>query len=65
MRQYQKLFDMENVHLKFTQGTAREALQRKSGARGLRAIMCSVMVDLMCEIPSQPNIKEVMLSEEV
>ena len=43
VRQYQKLFDMENVHLKFTQGAlraiAREALKRKSGARGLRAIM--------------------------
>jgi ATP-dependent Clp protease ATP-binding subunit ClpX len=41
--QYQKLFDMENVHLKFAQGAlraiAREALKRKSGARGLRAIM--------------------------
>jgi ATP-dependent Clp protease ATP-binding subunit ClpX len=69
VRQYQKLFDMENVHLKFTQGAlraiAREALKRKSGARGLRAIMESIMVDLMYEIPSQPNIKEVMISEEV
>src|SRR5467141_1524081 len=69
VRQYQKLFDMENVHLKFTQGAlraiSREALKRKSGARGLRAIMESIMVDLMYEIPSQPNIKEVMISEEV
>jgi ATP-dependent Clp protease ATP-binding subunit ClpX len=69
VRQYQKLFDMENVHLKFTQGAlraiAREALKRKSGARGLRAIMESIMVDLMYEIPSQPNIKEVLISEEV
>jgi len=69
VRQYQKLFDMENVHLKFTPGAlkaiAREALKRKSGARGLRAIMEAIMVDLMYEIPSQPNIKEVMISEEV
>ena len=69
VRQYQKLFDMENVHLKFTQGAlraiAREALKRKSGARGLRAIMESIMVDLMYDIPSQPNIKEVLISEEV
>jgi ATP-dependent Clp protease ATP-binding subunit ClpX len=69
VRQYQKLFDMENVHLKFTQGAlraiSREALKRKSGARGLRAIMESIMVDLMYEIPSQPNIKEVLISEEV
>src|SRR5712672_319721 len=69
VRQYQKLFDMENVHLKFTPGAlraiSREALKRKSGARGLRAIMEAIMVDLMYEIPSQPNIKEVMISEEV
>ena len=43
---------------------AREALKRKSGARGLRAIMESIMVDLMYDIPSQPNIKEVLISEE-
>ena len=69
VRQYQKLFDMENVHLKFTQGAlkaiSREALKRKSGARGLRAIMENIMVDLMYDIPSQPNIKEVLISEEV
>jgi ATP-dependent Clp protease ATP-binding subunit ClpX len=62
-------FDIENVHLKFTRGAlyaiAREALKRKSGARGLRAIIESTMVDLMCEIPSQPNMMEVMNSEEV
>src|SRR5579875_2930635 len=69
VRQYQKLFDMENVHLKFTQGAlraiAREALKRKSGARGLRAIMENIMLDVMYEIPSQPAIKEVIISEEV
>ncbi|MCL5044069.1 MAG: ATP-dependent Clp protease ATP-binding subunit ClpX [Deltaproteobacteria bacterium] len=69
VKQYQKLFDLESVHLKFTQGAlraiAREALKRKSGARGLRAIMENIMVDLMYEIPSQPNIKEVLISEEV
>jgi len=68
VRQYQKLFDMENVHLKFNHAAlraiAREALKRKSGARGLRAIMESIMVDLMYDIPSQPNIKEVLISEE-
>src|SRR5690242_6495450 len=68
VRQYQKLFDMENVHLKFTQGAlraiAREALKRKSGARGLRAIMENIMLDVMYDIPSQPNIKEVLISEE-
>jgi len=68
-RQYQKLFDMEGVHLKFTDGAlsaiAREALTRKSGARGLRAILENVMLDVMYEIPSQPSIKEVLISEEV
>ncbi len=69
VRQYQKLFDMENVHLRFTEGAltaiASEALKRKSGARGLRAIMENIMLDVMYEIPSQPNIKEVLISEEV
>jgi len=68
-RQYQKLFEMENVHLKFTDGAlvaiAREALRRKSGARGLRAILENTMLDVMYEIPSQPNIKEVLIAEEV
>jgi len=68
-RQYQKLFDMEGVHLKFTDGAleaiAREALRRKSGARGLRAILEDTMLDVMYDIPSQPNIKEVLIAEEV
>jgi ATP-dependent Clp protease ATP-binding subunit ClpX len=68
-RQYQKLFEMEGVHLRFTDGAlvaiSREALQRKSGARGLRAIMEGIMLDVMYEIPSQANIKEVLISEEV
>jgi len=68
-RQYQKLFEMEAVHLKFTEGAlraiAREALKRKSGARGLRAILENTMLDIMYEIPSQPSIKEVLVSEEV
>jgi ATP-dependent Clp protease ATP-binding subunit ClpX len=68
-RQYQKLFEMEGVHLRFTDGAlgaiAREALKRKSGARGLRAIMENIMLDVMYDIPCQPNIKEVLISEEV
>src|SRR6266705_1127841 len=68
-RQYQKLFEMEGVHLRFTDGAlsaiAREALKRKSGARGLRAIMENIMLDVMYDFPSQPNIKEVLISEEV
>lgn len=69
VKQYQKLFEFENVKLKFTEGAlmaiAREALKRKSGARGLRSIMENIMLDVMYEIPSQSNIKECIISEEV
>jgi ATP-dependent Clp protease ATP-binding subunit ClpX len=68
-KQYAKLFDMENVHLKFTEealkAIAREAMKRKSGARGLRAILENIMLDIMYDIPSQPNIKEVVISDDV
>ncbi len=69
VKQYQKLFEFENVKLRFTEGAlmaiAREALKRKSGARGLRSIMENIMLDVMYEIPSQSNIKECIISEEV
>src|SRR5438874_40097 len=59
-KQYSKLFEMETVHLKFTEealrAIAREAMKRKSGARGLRAIMENIMLDIMYDMPSQPNI---------
>ncbi len=68
-RQYQKLFEMENVHLRFSEGAlsaiSNEALKRRSGARGLRAILENIMLDVMFDIPSQPTIKEVVISEEV
>jgi ATP-dependent Clp protease ATP-binding subunit ClpX len=68
IKQYQKLFEFEKVRLRFTEGAfhaiAREALKRKTGARGLRSILESVMLDLMYELPSQPNMKEVIISEE-
>jgi len=69
IKQYQKLFDFENVKLRFTEGAlmaiAKEALKRKSGARGLRSIMENIMLDVMYEIPSQTNIRECIISEEV
>ena len=69
IRQYQKLFEFENVKLRFTEGAlmaiAKEALKRKSGARGLRAIMERTMLDVMYELPSQTNIRECIISEEV
>lgn len=69
VKQYQKLFEFEKVKLKFTQGAleaiAKEALKRKSGARGLRAILEHTMLDIMYEIPSQTNVREVVISEDV
>jgi len=68
IRQYQKLFEFEKVKLRFTDGAlvaiAREALKRKSGARGLRSILESIMLDIMYDLPSQTNIKECIISEE-
>jgi ATP-dependent Clp protease ATP-binding subunit ClpX len=69
VKQYQKLFEMDGVKLKFAQGAlhavARQALKRNAGARGLRAIMEKSMLDIMYEVPSQTDIREVAVSEEV
>ena len=69
IKQYQRLFEMENVHLRFTDGAlvaiAKEALERKTGARGLRSIMENAMLDVMYDIPSQDRVKEVVLNEDV
>ncbi len=69
VKQYQRLFEMENVRLKFTDGAliavAKEALKRKTGARGLRSILENAMLDVMYDIPSQDSVKEVVLNEEV
>jgi len=68
IKQYQKLFSLDNVRLRFTDGAlaavAKRAIQRKSGARGLRAILEEVMLDVMYEIPSQKGIKECLISED-
>ena len=69
VKQFKKLFDFENVELKFTDGALRavvkEALKRKTGARGLRAILERAMLDIMYDMPSQQNLKEVVITEEV
>jgi ATP-dependent Clp protease ATP-binding subunit ClpX len=69
IKQYQKLFELEKVNLKFTDGAmvaiAREALKRKTGARGLRSILENSMLDVMYEIPSQDRVKEVVINEDV
>ncbi len=69
IKQYTKLFDLENVKLTFSDAAlaavAQEAMERSSGARGLRAILEDSMLDIMYELPGQKNVKEVVISEEV
>ena len=68
-RQYQRLFEMEGVKLTFRQDALRaiaeEAARRDSGARGLRAILEEVMLDVMYEIPSLTGVKECVVTREV
>ena len=68
VKQYQRLLSFDNVRLKFTEGAlsaiARKATQRKTGARGLRAILEEIMLDVMYEIPSQKGIKECVINED-
>ncbi len=69
LKQYKKLFEIEGVNLRLTDSAlaaiADEALKRKSGARGLRAIMESCMLDIMYDIPSKEDVKECVIGEEV
>jgi ATP-dependent Clp protease ATP-binding subunit ClpX len=69
VKQFQKLFEMDGVKLKFAKGAlqavARKAIERESGARGLRAILEEAMLDIMYEVPSKAGIKEVVINEEV
>ncbi len=68
-KQYQRLFELEGVKLRFTEealrAIAEEAYRRKSGARGLRAIVEEVMLDVMYEIPSLTNVTECVVTREV
>ncbi|MBW2710091.1 MAG: ATP-dependent Clp protease ATP-binding subunit ClpX [Deltaproteobacteria bacterium] len=68
-KQYKKLFELEDVELKFTEevltAVAEAALKRKSGARGLRAVLESLMLEIMYDIPSVPEIRECVINEEV
>jgi ATP-dependent Clp protease ATP-binding subunit ClpX len=69
VRQYQKLFEMDGVKVKFTRNAlvavAKQALERHSGARGLRAILENAMLDIMYDIPSRTGVKEVVVGEDV
>jgi ATP-dependent Clp protease ATP-binding subunit ClpX len=69
VRQYQKLFKFEGVSLKFTEealvAVAQEALKRKTGARGLRSILESAMLNIMYDLPTLPSVRECLISAEV
>ena len=68
IRQYEKMFEIENVKLTFKKDAvrtlAKEAIKRKTGARGLRSIIENAMLDLMYQIPSDPDISEVEINKE-
>lgn len=69
VRQYQKLLELDNVTLRFTQEAlktvAHKAIERKTGARGLRNVLESVMLDIMYSLPSMNNVKECVINEDV
>ena len=69
VKQYHKLFELEGVRLKFTNealhAIAKNAIPRKSGARGLRAIMETIMLDIMYDIPTLNNVRECVIGEDV
>jgi ATP-dependent Clp protease ATP-binding subunit ClpX len=68
-KQYQRLFDMENVELTFHEDAlraiAKKAIERKTGARGLRSIMENILLDTMFELPTLEGVQEVVISAEV
>ena len=69
VKQYQKLFDMEDVRLSFAdealEKIAQKAIARKTGARGLRSILESILLDTMFELPSYDTVEEVVINREV
>ena len=68
-KQYQRLFSFENINLRFTEGAltavAKKALERKSGARGLRSVLEEAMLDIMYDLPSREHVQECIISEQV
>ena len=69
MKQYSRLFEMENVELEITDKAlrvvAQEAIKRKTGARGLRAILENIMLDIMYDVPTNTSVKKVVVTDEV
>lgn len=68
IKQYQKLLELDEVKLEFTEGAlrtiAKKAIEKKTGARALRAIIEKFMLDIMYEIPKDDNIGTVKITEE-
>jgi len=69
VKQYKKMFELDNVRLKFTKNAlkaiARKALERKTGARGLRNVMETIMLDIMYKIPSMKGVRECLVNKAV
>ncbi len=69
IKQYKKLFEMEDVELVFTEdaleGIAKKAIERKTGARGLRAILEELLLELMYDVPGNEEISEIVINAEV
>jgi ATP-dependent Clp protease ATP-binding subunit ClpX len=69
VKQYQRLFDMEEVRLELTEdalrGIAKKAITRKTGARGLRSIMEAILLDSMYELPGLEGVEEIVINREV
>lgn len=68
VKQFQKLFEMDNSQLEFTDDAlvvvAQEAIRRKTGARGLRSILEDIMLDIMCELPRRSDIAKCVVTKE-
>ncbi|MGL5641561.1 MAG: ATP-dependent Clp protease ATP-binding subunit ClpX, partial [Paraclostridium sp.] len=68
VKQFQKLFELDGVELEFEDAAlraiAKKAIERNTGARGLRSIVENIMMDIMYEIPSRDDIKKIILTEE-
>jgi ATP-dependent Clp protease ATP-binding subunit ClpX len=68
VKQYRKLFELDGVELEFTddslEAVARKAMERNTGARGLRSIMEHIMLDIMYDIPTRTDVKKVVITKE-
>jgi ATP-dependent Clp protease ATP-binding subunit ClpX len=68
VKQYQRLFELEDAKLSFTDDAltaiAKKAIERKTGARGLRSILEDILLDTMFDLPGMDNVEEVVVNEE-